>query len=761
MSDPARKLKASVVIITAGRRQCLPPCVESLRNQTYRPMEIVVVAGPSKDGSQGYASTLTDAKVCSVDKLNVAYARNEGVRQSGGDIIVFIDDDAVAHPRWLEELMQVFEREGPSCGGVGGQVINENGPGQPLQAFNNTINLLGEPDQVRLSPAETTDTARAEFTYFMGANMAFRREAILACGGFDETFFYLYEDVDMTVSVAKAGYRVFHHTRALVHHFPAVSHNRRGTLDLNYFAIVRHQTYFSMKYSTRPVVPCLWSLTLPKRHWIREFAQHVARGRMSLKAAIRYTSMIGRGLMSGLKNGMRFRREGRPTILTSELERPAFKTVAGPKVVAVRPETRHGLRIALICGEFGGPVFGGVGTYTRHLAEALTSHGHDVSLLRSGDQECRIAAEGYKVVNIPPVPDPAAYRAQFLSCLHKLSSRFEFDIVEAPLWAGEGSAIGVSGRLPVVTRLQTPFELVRRISGIEAGPAVLAMVGAEQLQLAYSAGVIGISRAVVDTVRDTYPVQLEAHGRQLTIIPLGMPGAGQLVRKPIEAPCHGGTRFLFIGRLEARKGVLELAKAFARVAEQDPKASLWVVGADNSTHDGFFTRTGSDYVHAMNALWGSGIAERVHFFGKITDEEKNFLTSECDVLVAPSVYESFGLMYLEAMRYGKPVIGTNAGGIPEVVADGLTGLLVPPESADELAMAMNQLGNNPELRRRLGKKGLSRFEESFSLYSLARQTENFYRAVLEDWHGRSFNAPRVSLPAEPIPSRSATSRRVA
>src|SRR5215213_6274935 len=145
MPGPQSPLTVSVVIITAGRRQCLPPCIESLRRQTYHPVEIVVIVGPSQDGTAGYASTLTDAKVYHVDRLNVSHARNEGVRRCGGEIIAFIDDDAVAHPRWLEEIVGVFEREGPTCGGVGGVVINENAPGRPIQALNNTIDDLGMP----------------------------------------------------------------------------------------------------------------------------------------------------------------------------------------------------------------------------------------------------------------------------------------------------------------------------------------------------------------------------------------------------------------------------------------------------------------------------------------------------------------------------------------------------------------------------------------------------------------------------------------
>ena len=78
------------------------------------------MVGPSKDGSYDYASSLTDVKVTRVDRLNASFARNTGVRLASGDIIAFIDDDAIATPTWLEELVRVFEAEGPTCGGVAG-----------------------------------------------------------------------------------------------------------------------------------------------------------------------------------------------------------------------------------------------------------------------------------------------------------------------------------------------------------------------------------------------------------------------------------------------------------------------------------------------------------------------------------------------------------------------------------------------------------------------------------------------------------------
>ena len=329
--------------------------------------------------------------------------------------------------------------------------------------------------------------------------------------------------------------------------------------------------------------------------------------------------------------------------------------------------------------------------------------------------------------------------------LHREAERREFDLVESPLWAGNGAAVGSAARWPLVVRLETPFALIQEMAGIEYSQSVKTLIAAEQLQLAYATGIIGISEAVVSTVESTYHIPLSYHGRRLTVIPLGLPSVDRIPFRRIETPSSEGTRFLYIGRFEARKGVLELAKAFASVASQDAKATLWLVGADNSVNDGFAARTGKSYVQALCDLWDENIRKRVHFFGSVDDAAKNYLLSACDVLVAPSLYESFGLMYVEAMRAGKPVIGSNAGGIPEVVEDGETGLLVPPGDVPALATAMLRLGADANLRQIFGRAGLQRFEQRFSLYNFGRQTENFYREVLDEWRGSRSRTP-VAVP---------------
>ena len=150
------------------------------------------------------------------------------------------------------------------------------------------------------------------------------------------------------------------------------------------------------------------------------------------------------------------------------------------------------------------------------------------------------------------------------------------------------------------------------------------------------------------------------------------------------------------------------------------------------------------YVQTMSEIFGDLVGTRVHFLGRVDDAVKNFLITACDVLVAPSLYESFGLMYVEAMRAGKPVIGTKAGGIPEVVDDGKTGLLVPPSDVHA-----RRGDASARCRRRFQalarRKRLTTFRAALQPLQFRRESENFYREVLDEWRGKGFSNETAEL----------------
>ena len=155
--------------------------------------------------------------------------------------------------------------------------------------------------------------------------------------------------------------------------------------------------------------------------------------------------------------------------------------------------------------------------------------------------------------------------------------------------------------------------------------------------------------------------------------------------------------FGFVGRFEEQKGIFELAEAWPKVACEVPSAHLVLVG------------WGKLEAHMRSAL---ADAPNVHWLG--FREDVPSLMKAFDVLVAPFHQEGFGLVLVEAMAAGVPVVAARASSSPELVDNGVEGLLTPLRDADALARAMIELGRNPELRACIGARGHTRASRDFS-----------------------------------------------
>src|SRR5262249_44803208 len=153
-------------------------------------------------------------------------------------------------------------------------------------------------------------------------------------------------------------------------------------------------------------------------------------------------------------------------------------------------------------------------------------------------------------------------------------------------------------------------------------------------------------------------------------------------------------------RLETRKGVLDLLHAIPRVLSAVPKARFLLIGTDRPQCPG--GRTHAEY---LRDEFPSTVQARVGLLGCLPDSAVNLRLQTADVFVAPSLYESFGLVFLEAMRWGTPVVGTRTGGIPEIVDHLKTGLLVGPQAPGDLADAIIRLLKEPAWGRALGEAG--------------------------------------------------------
>jgi len=203
--------------------------------------------------------------------------------------------------------------------------------------------------------------------------------------------------------------------------------------------------------------------------------------------------------------------------------------------------------------------------------------------------------------------------------------------------------------------------------------------------------------ATVVTVSEAAAGSLVAVGiprERIRIIPPGVPARAETAR-PTGAPLIGA-----ISRLSREKNVALLLRAFAHVAKEVPEAKLGVYG------------DGPEREELAALAETLGIGAKTTFFGHVP--EAGSRCGEFDVLAVPSSRESFGLAALEAMACGTPIVATKVGGLPELILDGETGMLVPPEDERAMADALLKILRDRDLAARLGGAGRSRAIADFS-----------------------------------------------
>jgi glycosyltransferase involved in cell wall biosynthesis len=181
-----------------------------------------------------------------------------------------------------------------------------------------------------------------------------------------------------------------------------------------------------------------------------------------------------------------------------------------------------------------------------------------------------------------------------------------------------------------------------------------------------------------------------------------------------------GFQVVFVGRLVERKGVKHLIHAIARLPAQI-QARLVVIG------------DGPERQALESSARASGAGDRIEFRGRVSDEELRATYASSDVLVLPSILdargdtEGLGVVLLEAMSYGVPVIASDIGGITDIVEHEQSGLLVPPGDAARLAQALERLARDPALAQRLGAAGEQRVRRDFGWPEIMAKWDAVYR----------------------------------
>jgi glycosyltransferase involved in cell wall biosynthesis len=214
------------------------------------------------------------------------------------------------------------------------------------------------------------------------------------------------------------------------------------------------------------------------------------------------------------------------------------------------------------------------------------------------------------------------------------------------------------------------------------------------------------------------------------MIPLGIP----LPDRRQDGVHYEKNMVLFVGRLEPRKGIDVLVQAIPAVIEKVPEARFCIVGRDTFVNDDDVSFAGDDD-HSYRRKLLNDLPERFHsvvdFVGYVPDADLERYYERCDVFVAPSYYESFGFIYIEAMAHGKPAIGCRVGGVPEVIVDGETGILIEAGNHTQCAAAIVDLLLDQGKRDMMGQKACQLTDQRFSIDRMIDQTEEAYRSIVK------------------------------
>jgi D-inositol-3-phosphate glycosyltransferase len=223
----------------------------------------------------------------------------------------------------------------------------------------------------------------------------------------------------------------------------------------------------------------------------------------------------------------------------------------------------------------------------------------------------------------------------------------------------------------------------------------------------------------------------QADIQKITVIPPGVDVSRFYPIPPDEAkefigvpPCE--RMLLFVGRIEPLKGMDTLINALAILHQKEVFVCLVVIGGDVDDSQS----SQSEEVARLKAMQEqAGVADLITFLGKRGQDTLPYYYSAAEAVVVPSHYESFGMVALEAMACGRPVVASQVGGLAFLVQDGVTGYTVPVDDPQALADSLYQLLCDPSLRKVLGSQARTLAQE-YAWDKIAERIFNLYREVL-------------------------------
>jgi glycosyltransferase involved in cell wall biosynthesis len=380
------------------------------------------------------------------------------------------------------------------------------------------------------------------------------------------------------------------------------------------------------------------------------------------------------------------------------------------------------MHICYICSEYPPGPHGGVGTFTQTLGRALVKRGHNVTVvgfgLRNQADFGQHEDAGVTVIRLrsSTVPKFGAISSslRLQRTLQRVNAYRRIDVLEGPELS-----------LALLPRHLLPAQVIRMHGGHHFFCHDLGLKKQrvrswlERRSFSNAGCLCAVSQHVAKTTSEL----LDLQQRNIEILPNPVDTVHFAPQPSVaEVPC----RIMFVGTICEKKGVRQLLEAMPAILQRDSRVHLQIVG-----RDWYDPATGENYADEMRRVAARLGPGRVNFVGTVKNSDLPKLLASAAVCVMPSHAEAMSLTWLEALSVGRPVVASRIGPGPEVVEDGVSGLLCDPHDPQSIASCVSDLIASPELRRRLGQAARERVLERFSTDALVLRNEEFYSRCVD------------------------------
>jgi glycosyltransferase involved in cell wall biosynthesis len=378
------------------------------------------------------------------------------------------------------------------------------------------------------------------------------------------------------------------------------------------------------------------------------------------------------------------------------------------------------MHIVYLCDEYPPASHGGIGTFVHEMAHALVARGHQVSVVgvyRRADDV--IENDGaIRVYRLAPSPtQPLRFyrnRRRFQLTLNEIQRQQPITLLEGN--ENSFAFLDRSSAAPYVLRMQGGHHFFYTELGLKPRP-LRSLI--ERVSFRRATHFCAVSRFVAERTRsllrlgDDVPIAL-------------LPNPVDVERfSPRADIAPEADRILFVGTITEKKGVRQLIQAMPLIIKAVPDAHLHLIGRDSTDPS-----TGASYIETLKRMIAPEVKDQIVFRSALPNDQIPAEIARASVCAYPSHMESQGIVLIEGMAMGRPVVASKLGPSPEIIEDGVSGLLCDPHDPADIARALICILNDAELGRRLGIAARQRAVEAFALDSVVERNLAFYQSCL-------------------------------